>query len=91
MDGTGACDYTPCVLLFVMLGMQHGQCLHLALQLLLLLLHSALNSLHGCVPAGTDFMQCAVEAVPPPDGSLNAVICMCAFDELPEEACCTLH
>ncbi|KAF6266375.1 S-adenosyl-L-methionine-dependent methyltransferase [Scenedesmus sp. NREL 46B-D3] len=32
------------------------------------------------------FMQCAVESVPLPDGSLDAVICMYAFHEMPEEA-----
>jgi ubiquinone/menaquinone biosynthesis C-methylase UbiE len=29
-------------------------------------------------------MQCAVENVPLPDGSLDAVICMYAFHEMPE-------
>lgn len=37
-------------------------------------------------PAGTEFMQCAVENVPLPDGSLDAVLCMYAFHEMPEEA-----
>jgi ubiquinone/menaquinone biosynthesis C-methylase UbiE len=31
-------------------------------------------------------MQCAVESVPLPDASLDAVICMYAFHEMPEEA-----
>jgi ubiquinone/menaquinone biosynthesis C-methylase UbiE len=31
-------------------------------------------------------MQCAVENVPLPDASLDAVLCMYAFHEMPEEA-----
>ncbi|WIA35683.1 hypothetical protein OEZ86_004089 [Tetradesmus obliquus] len=42
--------------------------------------------LGGMDGTGTEFMQCAVENVPLPDGSLDAVLCMYAFHEMPEEA-----
>ncbi|KAI8475763.1 MAG: S-adenosyl-L-methionine-dependent methyltransferase [Monoraphidium minutum] len=36
--------------------------------------------------AGTTFLQCPAEAVPAADGSLDVVVCVYLFHELPEEA-----
>eukprot|EP00775_Hariotina_reticulata_P007520 gene7520-7731_t len=35
---------------------------------------------------GTDYMQCAMESIPLPNSSLDALICVYAFHEMPEEA-----
>jgi len=44
------------------------------------------RALCACLCPGTDYMQCAMESIPLPDNSMDVVMSVYAFHEMPEEA-----
>eukprot|EP00878_Enallax_costatus_P019970 GHUV01021087.1.p1 GENE.GHUV01021087.1~~GHUV01021087.1.p1 ORF type:complete len:502 (+),score=114.24 GHUV01021087.1:180-1685(+) len=49
-------------------------------------MRAASLDLGGTDKTGTDYMQCAMESIPLPDASVDAVLCVYSFHEMPEGA-----